>query len=71
MHNSLHTLLLRNNVAHTHNTSAFKLNESLSRMRVSLDYRLIEVNIDVTSESYVTGYNCKNRATVPEYGIFL
>ena len=32
-------------------------------MRISLDYRLIEVNIDVATESHTTGCNYKDIAT--------
>ena len=32
-------------------------------MRISLDYRLIEVNVDVITESYAAGCNSKKKAT--------
>ena len=32
-------------------------------MHISLDYQVIEVNIDVAIESYATGYNCMDKAT--------
>ena len=32
-------------------------------MRISLDYRHIEVNIEVATESYTTECNCKDKAT--------
>ena len=35
----------------------------LCRIRISADYRLIEVNIDVAMESYTTGCNRKDIAT--------
>ena len=44
-------------------TSSFVLIESASGMRISLDYQPIEVNTDVTTESYTTECNCKDKAT--------
>ena len=38
-------------------------NQTVSKMRISLDYRLIEVNVDVTTESYAAGCNSKKKAT--------
>ena len=37
----------------------------MSRIRISLDYWLMELNIDVAIESYatLTGCNCKDKAT--------
>ena len=62
-------VLLRKNIANAHNlirvTSSL---EFTSRMRISLDNRLIEVNIDIITESYATGCNCKDIATrIPNF----
>ena len=58
------TVLLTDNVANTRNlfpvTSSF---ESTSGMRISRDYLPIEVDTDVTTESYATECNCKDKAT--------
>ena len=35
----------------------------MSRMRISLHYRLIEVEIDVATENHTTGCNYKDIAT--------
>ena len=63
----LATVLLRNNITNARNlfrvTSLFVLIESASGMRISLDYQPIEVNTDVTTESYATECNCKDKAT--------
>ena len=34
----------------------------MSKMLTSLDYQLIEVNIEIATESYATGYNHKDRS---------
>ena len=61
------TVLLRDNVANACNlfrvTSSFVLIESAYGMCISLDYQPIEVNTDVTIESYAAECNCKDKAT--------
>ena len=63
----LATVLLRDNVADACNlfrvTSSFVLIKFESGMRISLDYQPIEVNTDITTESYATECNCKDKAT--------
>jgi len=62
-----YTVLLRGNVANARNLfwvlSSFVFIESASGMRISLDYQPIEVNTDITTESYTTECNCKDKAT--------